>query len=333
MRQGSDGASDYTRDLGPEKLGVLFSLMMADFDLRLLEQRLSHLSGFAEDLNQGMLMLKSVVQRASVLTDDGHVMATFRERIRKARQALNDLLTKRMTRVGAGFSLPDARRSSAADPFAQSVRLPRVVLPSLQQRPSIGGSRFDVARFRSAKNLAGLTRLQQEVGRSLTPRSLESITAWVARGDWAGDLAAQLLLGEVESLLFSTASSGWIDLAASAFGAGDVAKLEALVGTYVSVLENFSRGTSRMSVELHSRGTLVCWIAYAVIFAATSALWPGAMESFGVCLRAADLQYLVLSDKLAVDAALKVNNACRSHTLSTPKKHFQAHSGIWPDSP
>lgn len=319
MRQKSGYASDHARDIGPEMLEVLFNLMMADLRLYLLEERLPLLSGAANDLNEGMQMLKSAVQLASVLTDDDHVMTGFVERVHTARQSLNDLAAKRMIGNADRFKLPEASSSSTVSALTPSdVRLPSVALPPPLQRPPAGSVGLGVARSRSAKHLVGPPGFGQGPGMSLTAGMLEDITSWIARGHWTGDQAAQLVLGEVESLLFITASSGAIDSAASTFGADDIVKLEGLVGTYKSVLANFSGRASRMSVELHSRDALVCWIAYAMVFAATrNTLWPLEMESFGVCLRASDLQYLVLSDKLAVDAALKVSTAC-----AFPRKPF-----------
>lgn len=312
VRQESGYASDHARGLGPDMLEVLFDVMMADFALYLLEERLPRLSAAANDLSEGMQMLKSAAQLARTLTDNGHTMTAFAERVHKARQSLNDLVSTRMVGSAACFKLPAANGDLGTNDALTGgdVKLPSVVLPSPLQRPPTGSAGLDTARSRSAKHLTGLPSFGQESGRPLTAGILEDITSWIARGHWTGDLAAQLVLGEVETLLFTTASSRSIDSAASTLGAGDIVNLEALVGTYKSVLANFRGGVSRVSVELHSRETLVCWIAYAVVFAATrNTLWPQEMESCGVCLRPTDLQYLALSDKLAVDAALKVNKA------------------------
>lgn len=312
--QASGDASD-TRSLGPEKLGVLFDLVMADSRLFLLEERLPCLSGAAKDLNEGMQMLKRAVQLSRVLTDGGHAMPRFNDRVHKARQGLNDLAAKRMSGDATRFRLPQATSGSGANGIAQSdVNLPSVVLPSQRQPTPVSSLGVGAARSRSANNLVGLPKFGQESGRPLTAKRLEKIISWVASDRWTGDLTPgdltpQFGLGEIEAVLFATASKS-IDDAASTFGAGDIAKLDGLVGTYKSVLENITDDVFRLSVERHSRETLVCWIAYAVVFAATrNTLWPQEMESFGVCLRAIDLQYLVLSDKIAVDAALKVTKA------------------------
>ena len=318
LRHEDGYASDYTRGLGPETLEVLFNVVMADFSLHLLEQRLPRLSGAPEDLDEGMEMLKRAVQQATVLTDDGHAMPRFIQRVHQARQSLDDLAAERMVVAADRFRLPEASGGSGTSALSPSdVTLPSVALPPPLQRSPAGSVGLDAVRSRSTKNLAGLPRFEQDPSTLLTPESLQDITSWLAHRSWTGDLATRLVLGKVETLLFTTASSGSIDSAATFFGVDDIAKLEGLVETYKSVLEAFSGGGSRMSVELHSRETLVCWIAYAVVFAATrNTLWPQEMKSFGVCLRATDLQYLVLSDKLAVDAALKVSKRV-SHEIRT----------------
>ena len=320
MRQESGYASDYERGLGLEMLEVLFDLMMADFNLYLLEERLPALSGAADDLDEGMQMLKSAARLGGTLIENGHAMARFVERVHKARQDLNSLATERMVETAACFKLPAANGDPGANALTGGhVKLPSVVLPSPLQRSSTGSIDLAAATSRSTKHLTGLPGLGHETGRPMTAGLLQDVTSWIARGNWTGDLAAQLVLGAVETLLFTTAASESIDSAASTFGAGDIVKLEGLVGTYKAVRTNFSGSISRMAVELHSRETLVCWIAYAVVFAATrNSLWPQEMGGFGVCLRATDLQYLVLSDKLAVDAALKVSKT-RGMQLSTER--------------
>lgn len=319
----ASNASDYTGDLGPGKLGVLFDLVMADFHLCLLEQRIPDLSGAAKNLKEGMQMLKASARLASILTDSGHDMQAFIRRVRKASQSLKGLATKRMIEDAAAFKLPQANGGPGTRAFTQDdLRLPSVVLPSPLQKPPAGGVGLEAARSRSKLNLAGLPPLETDPTVALTAGTLKGVARWVAGGHWAGDLEAQMVLGSIETLLFTTASSGSIARAASTYDAGDVARLERLVGSYKSVLANFSGGASRMSVELHSRETLVCWIAYAVVFAATRALWPEQMKSFGVCLRATDLGNMVLSDKLAEEAAREVNKR-RTLTPSPSEKKNQ----------
>lgn len=120
------------------------------------------------------------------------------------------------------------------------------------------------------------------------------------------------MLREVGRLFFTTASSGSIQEAGRELAAPErLVELSGLVDTYGSVLHALVQESTRDSislVELRSREILVCWIAYAVTFAAVGDMHPTTMKQFGVCLHKGDLRYLVLSDKLAVDAMLEVAN-------------------------
>ncbi|CAN0541287.1 unnamed protein product, partial [Scytosiphon promiscuus] len=90
-----------------------------------------------------------------------------------------------------------------------------------------------------------------------------------------------------------------------------------LVELYRSIISAFlsdKLSGGPMKVELRSRETLVVWIAYAVSFAAARDQNPESMAGFGVCLDPQDIKHLVLSNKLAVDAALKVADFLRSST-------------------
>lgn len=131
------------------------------------------------------------------------------------------------------------------------------------------------------------------------------------------DLAAQLALREVETIFFATAASGTADTVADSLGIDDMEMLVKLVDSYRLVLHNFLGEISskaRMLVQLRSRETLVGWIAYAAAFNAARERWPHVMESYGVSLQPGNLRHLVLSDKLAVNAALKTADYLRFYT-------------------
>ncbi|CAM9896127.1 unnamed protein product, partial [Ectocarpus fasciculatus] len=328
MRHGNGNAPGYAQG-GPDLLGILFDVVMADFYLALLEQHLIRLSGGAEDLNKGMRMLESAAHRAGVLADDGHALPRFVERVEKARQSLSNLGSKRMASAAAGFNL-----SNGTHAFADGrLRPPNVVLSAPLPRPSAGEGGLDEARSRSTKNLSALPGLTGEAHRTLAAESMADITSRVGGDRLSGDLPAQVVLAEVEGLLFATAASGAIQSASQTLRAGDLVELEVLVNTYRSVLAGFldahsGDGGSCMLVERHSRETLVCLIAYAVAFAVNRRLlWPKEMLAFGVCLRTADLQHLVLADKLAVDAALGLADYLTFANCGTEKAIFSLADG------
>lgn len=306
-----DDDSDSTRVVDQERLDVLFKLVEADFHLSLLEQRVSGLSGASKE--EGMDMLQCCARLGESLAHDRHHMEQYLTRMEAVRQTLCDAAATQMARVAERYQLPDIN-----DVFrAEDAILPVVELPSPVRRPSSGTSGIADAKVRSAKNLSGVPAMTME-GRVLTPRRLVDTVAWAKDVHLSrGALRSQLVLREIEGLLFETAAQQKVEDMAEIFGDEDASKLIKLVDIYRSVLGAFlgsSGGGAQMRVELRSREILVTWIAYVMSFAVARHQWWQSMETFGVCLDPDDLRHLVLSGKLATDAALKVVDFLRAHT-------------------
>ncbi|KAK3247008.1 hypothetical protein CYMTET_43477 [Cymbomonas tetramitiformis] len=134
--------------------------------------------------------------------------------------------------------------------------------------------------------------------------------------------AAQLVLHRIEQTLFQLELTplGNIDHITSSSSSSssscidDTSQMEALDGLveqYRLVLHEVLSSPGhqshhvRMEVELRSRETLVTWIAFCIIHAATCKAHR-VVEEYAVALRWEDLQYLVLGEKQAMDAALRV---------------------------
>ncbi|CAN0245880.1 unnamed protein product, partial [Hapterophycus canaliculatus] len=298
------------RALDQGRLQVLFNLVMADMHLTLLEQRLQERPGAAEDVNDGVDMLQHCAQFGGCLAKDGHDMDKYVKRVEKARQTIGDVAASRMAAVAERYKLPSLTRFQAGD-----VKLPKVVLPSPRQRPSADAGGVAGARARSTTNLRGLPSMREDG--PLTPKRLDDLMLWAAhKGSGKEDLQSNLVLQEVEGLLFGIFADQGIQATAKTFGKDDTSKLVKLVELYRSVLNSLLGARSlrgRMEVELRSRETLVVWIAYAVSFAVARDQAPESMANFGVCLKPDDLKYLVLPHKLAVDAGLRVADFLRSH--------------------
>ncbi|CAM9964866.1 unnamed protein product, partial [Scytosiphon promiscuus] len=300
-----------TRVLEQGKLGVLFNLVVADFHLSLLEERLPALSGSAEDVNEGIEMLQHCVLCGGYLVENGHDMAKYVKRIETVRETLVDVAASQMMAVAERYTLPDGSCFDAKD-----IRLPEVVLPSPPHHTSAGEGGIAAVKARSDMNLFGLPSISAEG--KLTPQRVDDLISWAAEEcPGKGDLHSHFVLREIEALLFATSADQRIQEASKAFGNADTKKLVQLVELHRSVLSallsgNFCGGP--LKVELWSRETLVVWIAYAVGFAAARDQNPESMTGFGVCLDPQDIKHLVLSNKLAVDAALKVADFLRSNT-------------------
>lgn len=311
VSQRRGGTADSTRGVDQEKLQVLFNLVVADLHLTLLEQRLPRLPGASQD--EGVEMLECCARLGESLAHDGHAMTGYLGRMETARQTLRDVGASQMAGVAERYKLPDI----SALFRAEDAQLPVVALPSPPRRPSSGSGGTADAKIRSMKNLSGLPLISME-GRALTPQRLDDTVAWATDSRLAtGHLQSQLVLREIEWLLFETAAQQKLGDAARTFGDTDASKLVKLVNTYRAALGTFlnsSSGRAQMRVELRSRETLVVWVAYVVSFAVARHRWLPSMVQFGVCLRPDDLKHLVLSDKLATDAALKVADFLRAYT-------------------
>lgn len=316
VRQASDRPPALTLDAASEtRTEALFNLVMADLHLSALEQCLPGLSAGSRSVDEGMEMLETSAQLGALLTRYGGDMQSFVERMEKARQGLEDIQVKKMAGAAARYQLNGA--SGAFE--AGDVRLPNVVLPSSLQCRPLGIRGIAEAKLCSANNLSSLPRIAEGAG-TLTPERVDDIATWATHDRVAsGGLPLQLVLREVEVLLFETAARHEFEIVAENFKmSGDTSKLDKLVNVYRSVLRTFlstSSSCGRMLVELRSRETLVVWIAYAVSFAVTRATYSVQMATFGVALSFGDLKNLVLSDKMAVDAAINLADYLRRYTL------------------
>lgn len=277
MRRAGGHASDSARDVDQQKLEVLFALVMADLHLSVLENRLRALSARAADVNEGMEMLGFCSQLGRVLIEDGHTMPGFVKRIEKARERLDGVEAEQAVAVAARFQLLPVNESPPTFEGGEP-RLPNICLPSPLRHPSTGTGGLAEAKLRSSQNLKSLPRLPGGAT-TLTPESLEAVLTWAAHGRMArADLPTQLVLREVERLLYKTAAQQEVEVAAKTFGPQDLSKLDRLVDTYRSALDTFvgshADDCGRMLVELRSRETLVVWIAYVVSFAVARARRP-----------------------------------------------------------
>ncbi|CAN0036131.1 unnamed protein product, partial [Scytosiphon promiscuus] len=290
---------------------VLFQLVDADLHLSLLEKRLAGRSWASE--GEGMEMLECCARLGEGLAHDGQDMRKYLTRMERVRQTLRDAVSTRMAGIAGRYQLPDVHELFRAEDAA----LPLIVLPPPPRRISAGTRGAAKVEARSIKNLSGLPAMPGG-RRLLTPQRLRATVAWAGNVRLiTGDFPSQLVLREIEGMLFETAAQEKIEELAKACGDACARRLVELVNIYRTVLGTFlesSGGGARMRVELRSRETLVVWTAYAVSFAAARHQWPRSMTGFGVCLRPDDLRHLVLSDKVATDAALKVADFLRAYT-------------------
>lgn len=72
-----------------------------------------------------------------------------------------------------------------------------------------------------------------------------------------------------------------------------------------------------MHIELRSRETLVTWVAFCMLHASALVHWP-ALSAYRVPLHYTDLQDMVLHDKLARTALLRVAAYLRTYSSGSP---------------
>ena len=132
-----------------------------------------------------------------------------------------------------------------------------------------------------------------------------------------GDAAALLALGCVERLLFAQACKLNVS---GALSKSEALAIESVVDIYRDIMDAFrglKAANSLLQTELRSLETLAVWAAFCLTHKATVQMHP-LLSQFGVALSAEELRHLVLSDKLARDAASAVASYLRANTNSKP---------------
>ena len=191
---------------------------------------------------------------------------------------------------------------------------------SLMTAPAKVSGGLDAARALAALNLSWL------------PKPLPVDATFTRAIDWLkhnrlqpksfasnvrGDAAALLALGCVERLLFEHACKLNVS---GALSKSEALAIESVVDIYRDIMDAF-RGLKAadhlLQTELRSLETLVVWAAFCLTHKATVQMHP-LLSQFGVALSAEELRHLVLSHKLARDAALVVASYLRANTNSKP---------------
>ncbi|EFJ48301.1 hypothetical protein VOLCADRAFT_104794 [Volvox carteri f. nagariensis] len=271
-----------------------------------------------------MRMLDAATTKAAALAADGYDMAAFEAACRHAHQQLRTAVGERAWRAARASELPGPE---SAD-FLGNFQPPSGVLPAAFT-PRAEEQGLAAARQRAERNLGSLPLLPEHASFSQILKSMSDPGPW---RDLSSDVAAQLVLRSVEGVLFRRAlqqlggGSGGDDTghARLDLGEGEVAALENVVDEYRAALQRFlSRqgpGSGAVMVaELRSREVLVVWVAYCLIHAAACRAHPLMASRGGTFASHEALRHLVLSDRLAVDAALSVAaylQGCRQRAVA-----------------
>ena len=237
--------------------------------------------------------------------------------------------------VLAGLHLDQAVQSRA-DESAESHSLPLVSRTDVPTRCL----RLQVP----AKTLSAHVSSSLEVARKLASANLGWLPAppscspsdWAALSKWLdhprlqpsevrlGNLAAALLvLRSVEAFVFRVAISEF-DCAGDQAGTS-IGQVVDKYRRVASAFRTLKAATALSAVELDSLERLVVWVSFCVVHQAVKMVKP-LLAEYGVALDPADTRHLVLSEKLAVDAALQVVAYLREHSCST-RVVFSLRSG------
>jgi len=144
------------------------------------------------------------------------------------------------------------------------------------------------------------------------------------------DAATMLLLSSVERVFYTWAEKLRQGLTMPHL---DHVALKEVIYHYRSVASAFRKTPAaqvQLASELRSHETLLAWIGFCLVYKAAAA-WCAELAGYAPALDPSDLRYLVLSDKSAVDAALRVAAYLQQMraTGAPPVFSLRAHDGTF----
>eukprot|EP01050_Picozoa_sp_SAG11_P004952 SAG11_NODE_331_length_10659_cov_4.512689_1_plen_833_part_00 len=296
--------------LEDRKKHELYRLTMVQLRLWVTERWLSSLSSegiTAEQVNITMQMLVAIQEDAVPLSDERVDMGAVEARCAVVRFELQNLVTEQAHAAASKFKL-------RSDDF--NGRYLDLCPPGIPALPDDSHWNLEVLRDRAKQNLGWL------------PCPLGADTTWRFAKDWLTALdsqqhtsAALLALSGVEHFFYRQTETSLAPDAAHLFGASEEAVLiEDIVDLYRCKMDALIRspdGQSLLVVELRSRETLVAWVAFCLVHAATKRTCD-LLCRFAVPLHGDDMRHLVLSKRRATDAAVRVANYLRSNARGPP---------------
>ena len=192
-------------------------------------------------------MLHSALDKAAVLSDDGHDVSAIEAECHVAAKQLRKAAGARALAAGQEQELGTAS-------WPTRVSLPTGVLPDAVH-PSAAASSLDAARQRAATNLGNMPLLP-------ATSSFTEALAFLQLPVWkAGSaLDSQHRLRSVEALFYHAAAEGFTAQSVRLASLQEVEALQGVVDSYTSVMASFlvsPAAEALLIAELHSRQTLV----------------------------------------------------------------------------
>ena len=293
----------------------LMTLVMAQLKLWLTEMNLARIprnGASAMQANRIMEMLTSTVEEGASLADDEYdmtVMAPFEARCAAVRYELE-------LASDARFLHATRRLDPKLTENDFVIRNPKLSLEQIQTAPGANTNSLEDRQRIAYANLDWL------------PSPLKPSASWIDVLKWLEEdwlqpgsspvqvrtrSSMQLVCTNVEKFFYSRASNLILDECGDT--AEDLQRIESVVEKYRQAVRELTKMyvgmEARLEVEFRSRELLVVWLAYCMAHKRTNCEYD-ILNKYGVGLRESDLQFLVLFDKRAVDAALTVAKYLRA---------------------
>ena len=310
--------------------GLFFRHAMAQLKLWIAEVLASSCPGEGSSLedhtvgiNSCMQVLAAAVEEGASLSDEQtHIrggsdrkldMEAFEARCVLVRHQLEQKAEQCAEAVAANFKLPLQDKSE--------LQCSNMVLsPPEEMPPAKLPDGINAARTKAAANLSWLPTAP-------TDCIMDSLSSWLLHNRLAagkGSVAALYLLETVERTFFAKVEE-LMDAERREYETGEIAsrkwveQIELIVDQYRRVMASFcasSDFSATLTVERKSRELLVVWCAFCLVHKATLPFEFQVLSSYSVALRPDDLRHLVLSGRLAIEAAQHVAAYLREHTKS-----------------
>lgn len=285
-----------------------FALMMAEFDLWILDSLLKQLAVLAvvsrDLINVFMVILRSACCKVSQLAqcEVAVDVTDLEKRCAQIRSGIDGVVRLQSERSATSFYFPDMEGDL---PTVRDLRIQLSVTDRLDaSRPA---EDFGAIQSRAYKNLAGIPLLSDEA-------TVAQLLGYVNSLHGSSSAESRLLLlstVEREMRRYSQAFD-------QEHGADALTQLEAILAAYSACLVAYTQSlpvNSELPVALRSKELLVTWIVYCLVHSANKRVHT-VMAGFGVALRAEDLRHLVLADRADLKAALSVHSYLRAECTS-----------------
>lgn len=259
---------------------------------------------FRVKVDSVMQVLRVAGQEAITLAETsrpGYDIAAFEVRCVRVRSELDEVISRRASVISRNYDLA---------PFAKAdlgLKNIEISVPERTEEEETPGNLRKSSKI-ERQNLSGL------------PSPLTHDASWAHIDKWLQDDLFQPS-GNIEAkLLACTALETYfynkIRLEVQPVNVKDVEIIDSVVDKYriiASSLRNSEATASLFSVDLLSREVLVVWCAFCIVHITASVCEP-LLRSFSVALDEDNLGNLVLSEKLAVDAAIQVAKYIHKHS-------------------